>query len=464
MVRVEGGRQLRVSVPVGLVVTDRRIVFTALDSGDGDAGSLAYDEVAGIEERDGGLVFTTTDGIVWRFPLADADTEPVDIAVRHLRWIGRVRNRVVGMENDVQLAAGKILSQVDDLDWEGATETYRKSRRQLDDLVVTVGLTTPLSADVLAPELTEIEHELESACVRLHIERARSLLELGRQLVGDLEYEGARTALADAYERYERAKAHRDEVERADSFQFGQQRELTRELEELAWEIESAAGEPLQQAAETKTEAREADDLERSVELWETAFRRYHGVLDLEWDDQRHFAGDPEMIRDELDGIADRLIDLHERAAQERWNEGARLEADGQLRDAIRECGAALDHLERVHDLAEDFDPKQVREFENQLKEMFETFLELRSLRRSRHAPESEPADSEATAFDADDFDGDLSLEDLSRMDTHQEITINLEGGDLDELREREWAHESPAGSDTGEDEEAESGRTKPTE
>jgi len=435
MVRVEEGRHLRVSVPVGLIATDRRIIFAALDSDGSDAGTLAYDEVSGIDRDGNRLVFTATDGVVWRFPLRATESVPVDIAVRHLCWVGEVRNRLVGAGNDVELAVGQIQAEVEDHQWDDARETYREIRSQIDDLTSTVQLTTPLSQAVLAPELADLEEALESACVRFHIERARSLLELGKEFVSSLDYEEARTALAEAYDHYELAKAHRDEVERPDSFQFGQQRELTHELEALAWEIESAAAEPLQQASETKARAQASDDLQQAIELWETAFRRYEGVLNLEWDDRRQFAGDPEMIDAELDSIADRLIDLHERAARERWDAGAELEAEGDLREAIRECGAALDHLDRVHDLAEDFDPEQIRTFENQLKEMFEQFLDRR--RSSERGGDRVEPSEERQGGDVDPDEQGPSLEGLSEMASHQEITFELRGGDADD---RPWA------------------------
>ncbi len=390
MVRLDESDKQRVEVPVGLVVTEEHIVFGTLDGDGSDRGELAYSELAGVDVQYETLVFRTTSGVTWEYPLLDTNSEAVDIALRHLGWIGKLRERLQDLAIEVELFADKVENDSTSLNREKFGPMYDETRRELDELFCFVQCTTPLNEDVLAPELPEMERTLERTATRLFIQRAQAKVRRARELIADEKYEEARIALEEARDQYDRAQAHREETERTDAFQFGTQRTLATDLDELRWRLKSVAAEPLQQAHEAKLEAEATEDLETAIDQWETTFRRYRAVLSLEWADHQHFEGEPENVRAEIDNAAIRLIELHERAARKRWNEGARLEASGQLREAIQECAAALDHLERVHELAEHFDPQQAQEFEARLQKMFEKFLEMRGTRSQPRSDEDQ--------------------------------------------------------------------------
>lgn len=439
VVRTSGDRSQHVDLAVGLAVTDRRIVFTALEGGGGaDTGALSYGDLAGIDVDEGRLEFTTTDGVVWKFPLDGPDSDAADALGRHLRWIGSIRSRVVSTRNDVELAAGEIHSHADDLNWENALATYRRARDELDDLICVVQCTDPVDDTALAPELAEIERTLEKARARLSIERARSQLELGRQLVRNEDYQQAHRVLEGAQEQYRTARGRSDAIERGDSFRFGVQRELTNELEDLGWEIETVAAEPIQQAHEAKVQAQNTDDPAKAIEFWETAFRRFGNVLTLEWgDEKRHFAGDPAEMRKEMNLAATRLVVLHERVASELWNGGAALEADGDLQAAIGRCKSATEHVERAHELATEFDPETADELASRLERMFETLIDMRDTVDDWGHDEQVPeigteqietsTDSNIDGERNDDMDWPPSLDDLSEIDTHHDITFDVE-------------------------------------
>jgi len=446
LTRKDGYRRNRVEVPVGLVVTDRNLVFAAVGGDGSDAGKLAYGELAGVDLEDGLLVLTTVEGVNWRFPLSEPESEAVDIAVRHLCWIGEVRNRLLGTENDIELATGKIRSLSDDLDWDAALGTYHEARERLDDLICVVQATTPLSDAVLAPELTDLDRRLESACARLYIERCRSQLELVTQLVQYEDYEQARKVFEGATDYHDRARWHTEEVKRADAFQFGRQRDLAHSLEEMRWEIESVAAEPLQQAKEATVQAGIADSLSAEIEHLETALRRYRGLRTLAW--YGYLADDSDTVADDIQETATQLIERHERAARDRWNDGARMEAESRIQEAIDACTVATEHLERAHELAEEFDPQRAPEFESRLKQMFEMLIDMQNTADPTDSRETDEAGNDDNGSGSASLSGipetgehqyvDLpTLDDLAGMDLHHDITLDLEGGadplDLDE-------------------------------
>jgi tetratricopeptide (TPR) repeat protein len=470
LTKTAGNREQHIDYAVGMVVTDRRILFVTLDSErEGDRGELTYDDLAGVDRMDGALELTTTDGVVWQFPLSGTDHEAVDAASRHLRWIGEVRSRVVSSRNDVEMAAGQMRTRANDLKWDRAADTYHAARQRLDDLICTVQYTERLDNEILAPELADIERTLEAAYARLYVERAKSQLDLGRHLVENEDYEQARKVLEQAQAYYEQARDRSDVIERGDAFQFGTQRELQTDLEDLGWEIETVAAEPIRQAHDEKIQAQRTDDPETEIEHWEAAFRGYGNVLTLEWgDDERHFAGDPEAVRAEMQQAAEQLIELHEQGARETWNTGAKLEQQGETAASLERCKSATEHLERAHELAEEFEPDRTTELGTRLGKMFESLIEIRdAMKESRSKSESTDeqagtmgTDGERSEESSENSKHDEELEndedewpptvsELSEMDTHHEITLELE--DVTETVEDNRDEDEDADSTTGE-------------
>lgn len=420
LTRLEGGDERHVDVAVVMVVTDRRVLFVSGASGPGsdggaDAGSLAYADIAGVAVQDAEqglasrvLEFSSTGGVRWQFPLP-ADNETVDAAVRHLRWIGEVRTRLVATKNDVDLAAGEIDDYADAMDWEQAEAVYESARGNLDRVIDAVHVTEPVTDEALAPELTELERTLESAYAALYIERSTSQLTLGQQLVENEDYEQARKVLQRAQSLSEVARDRAETVERGDAFMFGEQRELEHDLDRLAWEIEAVSAEPIRQAHEAKILATNTEDPEVAVEHWERAFRRYGNVLTLEWsDDERHFAGDREEVRAEMAAAAEELVTLHRDIARTRWNDGVARHEDGGVKDALRLYTEAQEHLSRAYELAEEFDQAAADDVGDQLENIVDSLTRVRehatveppASRDKRPAPADGVADREDVDFD----------------------------------------------------------------
>lgn len=426
LARTDGDRENRVEIPVGLVVTDRQLVFVALGGDGTDAGRLDYGDLAGVDTEGETLVLRTTDGVAWRFRPAEPDSDAVDAAVRHLCWIGEVRSRLVGIRDDLELATRRIRTLAADLAWEEALETYRDARTRLDDVVCLVQCTTPLRDSVLAPELTDLDRKLESACARLYVERCRSQLDLTGQLLGYRDYEQARRVFEETREYHDRASSHAEEVKRADAFQFGRQRELVSDLEELRWEIESTATEPLQEAKEATVEADTAETRPAEIEHLEAALEWYRGIRTLGW--YEYLGEDADAIGAALERTARRLVDSHEQAARSHWNEGARQETGGDREAAIRACTVATEHLERACELAGEFDLHRADQLESRLGRMFEMLLDVqRAGEDAGEVPDAVRAEQGPALDDVPEPELPR-LEDLADVDLHHDVTLDLVG------------------------------------
>ena len=486
-----------------MVVTNQRVYFTTLEGETLDGGSLEYGEIATIDAEQAAsdrLEITAIDGTGWQFSLPDTDpaaTVPIEV---HLRWIGGLRRRLLRVRNDIELTAGRIREHVDVMEWDTARKEYQRARDDLDRLITAVQLTTPIDDPILAPRLTDIERTLEEAHVRLCIEQAHSELDLATYHIENQEYDRAGELLCRAQKYYERARTQRTAVKRADDFLFGTQRELVDDIESLGWELETVAAEPVRLANEARIRAQESADPAEALEHWETAFELYGTILTLDRESPGlSFTEDPEHTQDNRAVAAERVVDLASELARTQWNEGADRQQAGEMRVALEYCRTAHSHLERAHEVAMEFDPHRALEFGPRLDTMVGTIAKLvRAIETSESEPagqhitetdehsvtedegetvssakdegetavppkdETETASSakgetdemspasDKTATEASTHrkrDGLPSVTDLLNMDTHHEITLELDGIDMRPATRKQTDDESTNGT-----------------
>jgi hypothetical protein len=439
-VRETRERVRQISVPVATAVTDRRLLFLTQGESTGQPDEvypLPYSEIASVETEGETVLVTTTESVVWRVPVPDSPRiEPV---LRHLRWIGHVRGHVLSIGNDVELAAGEITEDAYSLDWEQARSTYEQIRERLDETVVAVQLVEPVATQHLAPGLTEVERTLEQAHARLYIERAKSTLSLAGHLIENEEYDRAEKKVREANGYYDQARKQSDAVKRGDAFQFGPQRELREELENLRWEIETVAAEPIRQAHEAKIQAQFASETQTELDHWERAFSRYGHVLTFDWDEtDENVTGDPEEVRADRETAAEHIVDIRKELARESWDAGATNQRAGSVTAALEDCLAAVEHLERVCELADSAGLADETETEHRLDQMREVVSQLReSPDASATPPEDERVTDTEADRDEDQASGETahsfrddeipSVSELADIDTHHEITLALE-------------------------------------
>lgn len=444
--RRDDGDERRVDVTVVLVETDRRIVFAEADALATAAGSIRFPELGGTDVDANGITLTTTDGVIWRFPFPEGDDRLERIAAE-LRWLGRVRGAVVAASNDVDLAAGTIRTRAAARDWEDGDAAYRDARGTLDDVIGMVQRTAPIDEEVLAPELTGLERTLECAYAELLIERASSRLTLGQQLMENGDIRQAADVLEDARADHAAATLHADAVERGDAFRFGEQRELEDRLQRLDWEMQAVAAEPLRQAHEAKMLARSTSDPDETVEHWERAFERFGTVLALDWGgDDRYVAEDPAAVREELANAAGQLLAVHGTLARTNWDAGVDHQAAGEAKPAINRLSTAADHLERAHELAEEFRPDAAPEMARRLDSMREGLERLRyhASPADVETPDSAPADDPSTAREAP---AAISAAELSELDAQDDDALES-APDVEAPEEGEGAELVLDGSD----------------
>lgn len=430
LTHIEGGSHRELDATIGLGVTDRRIVFVTPPGGGHEAASIPYHDLAGVEYHIDTRVieFIDCDGERWRYKLPASHIDVVQATVRHLQWIGEVRSRIVACGTDVDLAAERIRDLVDEMKWEEATAAYEEIRERLDQLIVAVQVTEPIADDILAPELTAMERTLEEAHVRLYIERANSDLELATYLVENEEFERANTVLGRAAEYQTFASGQRAAVERSDAFEFGRQRDLKESIQELEWELDTVAAEPIRQAHEAKILADMAGSDAEEIEHLEDAHRRYTTLDELGWD-VGHVSGEIDNARD---SVGQRLLDAYIGHARSRWNRGADHQDAGEITAALEACLDAREYLDRAMDLAATRESDRLVTFEQQLERMDEM---IASLRRDRDAAddatttadESRVAEPEPSPSPDDTESAKVpSIDDIETIDTHHDITLDL--------------------------------------
>ena len=119
------------------------------------------------------------------------------------------------------------------------------------------------------------------------------------------------------------------------------------------------------------------------------------------------------------------LVTYHRELADEQWELAIEAEQEGTVKDAIRACRDAIDHLERAEELAREFRPAEA---EDVVERRERIQLAVAGLR------ENVPADAGTTpdpkqASAGEMVNGDSPTErgaelELLDIDTHQEITL----------------------------------------
>jgi len=389
MTRIEGTDERHVGLDVVMVVTDRRLLFVAdtaaSDGSAGDAGSIEYADVADVVVTGGtgsdgeqGLEIIEVEDVAWEFPLPET-TETVDGTRRHLVWLGEVRRRLVDLAGEVERAADEMAVLAEAKDWEGAEAVYGETRRAVDRVADAVFATDPVPDHHLAPELTDIERDLENGYVALYIDRATAHLTLCQHLIETGDLDQTRNVLARAKAQHRTARQHAESLQRGDAFMFGEQRELDQDLDRVGWEIEAVSAEPIRQAHEEKILATRTGDPVEELEHWERALSRYVNVLALEADaEEQHFAGDREEVREEMGAAADELVSLHRFLARSRWNQAVLRHEEGAFETALARYAEAQDHLSRAHELAEQFDQEAAATLATELENVVDSLTRVR--------------------------------------------------------------------------------------
>jgi hypothetical protein len=343
----------------------------------------------------------TTEGVEWRCTLPDANPEILDAVTRHLRWVSRVRAEVLALVERVEPASNEVREHADEMNWDAAQEAYQAMRVDLDSLISTVQMTTPMADETLAPELTDIERTLEEAHVRLFLERASSQLKLGRYLVEHENYARAADVLGRARQLHREANGQSDAVRRADEFAFGRQRELNEDLDRLGWELTAVAAEPIRQAQEAAVRARGTNDPEAAVEYWETSVRRYDRILELDWwKKAQEAAEDVDDARAERDRAVRQLVETYTEIANERWHDGVRSHERGDTAGALERFESGVATLEQAHEFAVDASIADADELETRLSTLRTTVENLRAGTGQQSVPEDAVPPGQAASTD----------------------------------------------------------------
>lgn len=276
LVRRADGDEQRVDVPVVVVATDRRALFVAADAADReggvDAGALGYADLVAVQVADGRLFLSTSGGVEWSLSLSTGGPGVTDPVVRHLRWIGDVRSRLVAVASVIGRVGDEIRDLAAAANWEAAETVYDQTRGVLDRTIGAVQRVRPVEDDVLAPRLTTLERTLEAAYVAFRLVRAEARLSLAQQLVEGGDAAAARLHVEGARDDYLAARYHVPAVERTDQFRFGQQRSVDERVERLRREVEEVAAGPPAGGAEAEDTA--------PVDPWERTARAFVRVLE----------------------------------------------------------------------------------------------------------------------------------------------------------------------------------------
>lgn len=297
--------------PVAVAVSNRAVFFVEIDrqTSTSKRVKVPYSDIeqATVDESAAELELLTDERRAAQIPFPDPRGDERHPVIRHLSWVGRVRQTITATVPEMEASLETVFELVDEGAFDEATEEYEDARDRLDSLLGRI-LVADLSMTVLAPELTDVDTELEEAASRIYCGKALASCELVETLLENGDYDPAARMLTEAREQYRHAQSRREESNWDNALQFGRQRELEEALEQVGMALGSAADNPLELANQACSVATEADDPERSVLLWEQAVQHYGALHDhLTGSTEPVFDGEPAKLNVQLQTAKERL-------------------------------------------------------------------------------------------------------------------------------------------------------------
>lgn len=342
------------------VVSDRRLYF-AVGTDDGtEVIEIPYRDVRDVEVSDS-LLSSSLTVRVWNrgtYRFSPARGEDVTGAGETIEAVVRGWQRVLSALE----AANEYVTELGRHVGEGERVAAERSRaavqRELSRAGTRIDEAPGALRRALEDRVEEVATELQLRRVQAHVARGTDLIAEGRQLTEDEAWDDAAGAFRLAREHLETALSA--SVERG----FDTVESILQELDELEEGQSRLAERPLALAEEARAVAQAADSTATAVAAWADAVANYRAALTTAWGHPIDFAGDPAVLRWQIEWAAGNLIDARQERAQELEEAADRRLSDGlteSSRGAYRDATAQLEDAAALASELRVGDSKQIR-------------------------------------------------------------------------------------------------------
>jgi tetratricopeptide (TPR) repeat protein len=359
---------------LGLVVTDRRLMFVARQQEGRQMIVHSYSEIDTVAVTETlfktRLTITVQDGDEYNLkPTAKA---PLRRVCGYIEIASECVDQVESALDRARIACEELTGHLR----AGRTEQATAAREEMRAAVGSA------------------ERELEEAGVdpgcsdeieTVRRECARQVVEARRYRVGTRSEEAIHkadvAAYTQAYRMYLDAREHL-EVALALSLRYGfdEVEAIQDAIETVDSRIECLKSWPLALAKQTRERAMRTDTLDTAVEAWQQTLEHYRDLLLAGWGTDLDFAGSRSNIRFQLACALNNLVESQRALARQRTTEGDHLRKAGETEEARACYREALDQLDDALDVAREFragDETDIRAQRETIETRFDSDLAL---------------------------------------------------------------------------------------
>ncbi|PSP86275.1 hypothetical protein BRC83_01000 [Halobacteriales archaeon QS_1_68_17] len=350
------------------VLTARRVLFVVgdgADSGDWSA-SIPYAELGAVDLRSGvfrqAFQFSTTSGVIWRFPVRDSDD--LDRAAAYAKRAAGTWARVESRLNEASRAVVAVADYLDRGAHDRATAALERADESIDDARGALASFDDGIAP-LARRVGNAEQRLRRARLDERVSRARRRIEAGESRWRDQAYDAAYGAFADAHDLYLAAVRIASDLPGNPEPGVG---DLLAGLDRVQRKLGQLRRAPFRRARQLHERAEATADPELAADRWDETLEAYRTALVLDWGrDAKRFAGDRETVVTGVERAVEAIGRTRRTLADRATEAGDRHAAAGREERAREQYAAAADHLRRALAVAREYRPDRTGDLERRL-------------------------------------------------------------------------------------------------
>jgi tetratricopeptide (TPR) repeat protein len=333
-----------------VVATDRRLLF-GFETPDGErVRAVLYTDLREILAEDG-LFRSTLTIEVWAegvYKFRPSDGASMTNLASFVSDVSEDWQRVVATLEDCQEITTTLREDLE----AGRGQAARNRGDELERTLAKARTQAEASDHRVQSALDERIQTTRAEChetwMAARIERAGTLIEEAKQQTDASAY-------AEAYRRYERARAH---LERAliDDIEYGFDRaqQIQTLIDTVDARLADLAVRPMAVAHQARERAGGTDRPAVAVENWQTAFEQYRMALTAGWGTDIDFA-DTDILRERIEQTVRALIDARRRYAKTLESAGDSDRSDGDTEAACKQYRQARDQIDAALSLSREF-------------------------------------------------------------------------------------------------------------
>ncbi|WP_436936168.1 hypothetical protein [Halovenus marina] len=334
-----------------VVATDRRLLFGFETPTSAETRGVPYTDLRDIRAADS-LFRSTLVVDVWAegvYEFTPSDAGSMDELASFVDEVSGDWQRVVATLEDCHELTAQLCADL-------AAGRGQAARNRGDELERTLAKATARAERADERIRDALDERIRVAEADCHREWTDGRIERAETLIAEAARQAETNAYAEAYRRYERARAHLERALTADiEYGFERTRTIQTKIDTVDARLSDLSVRPMAMAHQARERAMATDKHAVAVEHWQDAFEQYRRALTAGWGTDIDFA-DTEQLRERIEETVVDLIDARRAYAEALEATGDRdLDSEGDTESARDRYRQARDQVDDALGLAREF-------------------------------------------------------------------------------------------------------------